>query len=101
MDDGHQVRILAKKVDKREDMVPAVELDMGEYGTAGVGEELVTCEGEAFQCLQTAIGVVDDPLDDFPRKMMSRGIHVRLKPGGGGEDSKYIREDEGEEAASK
>ena len=75
-DDGQQVRILLEEVDEREDMVPALEPDVGKHDKAGAGEEVAACEGEALQGYPMATQIIDGPFDDFPRKTRTRGIHV-------------------------
>lgn len=72
---GLQVRVVEDEVDKGEDSTIALELDEAKRHAAAARAELATREGEVMQSFGAATGMVDDPLDDFPRESGGRPGH--------------------------
>ena len=89
---GLQVRVVEDEVDKGDDSIIALELDEAKRHAAAARAELATREGEVMQSFGAATGMVDDPLDDFPRECKRHGGWARSRRSG--KDCELLRDTE-------
>ena len=61
------MRIVLQEVDKREEVIPALESDSGEHHKTAARAELATCESETLGHRRKTYRMINYALDDFPR----------------------------------
>ena len=62
------MRVGLEEVAEVKDLIPALEVNIGDEYAESARTEVATCEGEVEERLEIVTRMANDSLDDFPRQ---------------------------------